>query len=1254
MIGVTLQNRYLIEEEIGQGGMGVVYRAHDQLLNRPVAIKMISQANIGTGGKARLLAEAQAAARLNHPNIVSVYDIGETEKQTYLVMELVQGQSLRHTVNLPLSQILDVAIQICGALEEAHRAGVVHRDLKPENIFITPKKTVKLMDFGLARRIDTPQLTEEGVLTGTLAYIAPEIIHGQPASERSDLYALGLVLYEMTTGRPAFSGHDLVSILSQHLHATVEPPSTHNPQVAPELEAMILRLLEKQPEHRPTSAGEVRQILRALRSGRPLKTDDMVGGAPIAPLNRIVRGRLVAREEELAQMLAHWKRAVNGESSVLLISGEPGIGKTRLVTELITRVELTGSLTLLGECFSHGGAPYAPIIQIIEQAVLGNSRQRPKDKYSVEKICLSSMAQADLATLAPALSARFDLPPNPPLDPLAEQQRLYAAYSSLIECLANQGPVLLVVDDAHWADRGSLDLLRHIARRASRSGWPLLLALTYREIDLTEARALNEILLDLTRERLAERIKLNRFSHEQTGLLLQSIFAEAISDEFLDSIYRETEGNPFFVEEVCKTLIEEGKILRQNGRWQLVGGGREMHIPQSVRVTIENRIARLAEPVQDILRLAGVLGRRFNYDTLQQACDHSEDELIDALEQAEKLQLLAETGSANGGSFTFTHALIPAVLVEGVSGLRRRRLHRKAIETISRLQPDDYESLAHHSVLAADDTLALDYFSKAADRARRLYANQDAVRLYGESLALLPDDDPRRFELLMQRAAVHALVAQRAGQKADIEELLRLADAQEDPKRCCQAFLAQADFYLDTDHTRSREPAEKALELARQLGDLALEGGALSILAHLRMYRYDHKASQADFEKAVDCFRQAEMPAAAAVNLNWLSLALARNSQHKEARETLQESIDLSRQIGDRRLEAENLRRMATNLMYANKHAEALPYGEQAADLHRQIGDRAGECHAYNVIALCHASLDRIDQAGEYFFRSLELAEQIDLFSGIHNALSNLLSTYYPGRMEFEAGLKMVETYLKHPISNNPIQRANLLDHKVNLLILLGQFETALEIAQQLLQLSEDNGTKMGRLGALSRMIFALAELGRYDEATQTAEQIIELSREMEERQGEAMALWGLGFITFHQDRRQDFERALQGVENGLDILRELGKLEGDDGMDFLMLKAVFQAELGDIQAAFETIAPGREYLIEHPTVAHPAIYLAIGRVLLLAGDREGAREVLTPIVERIQRAIKILEEPAHRDSIKKTWIFSGIQKMWEELNNNG
>ena len=260
MIGTVLNERYRIDAEIGRGGMGAVYRAHDSTLDRDVAIKLLTGLGLGTDGRERLLHEAQSIAKLSHPNIVPVFDAGEAEEAPFIVMEMIEGESLHDRPPTDLEDIIEVSCQICDALDHAHSHKVIHRDLKPENVLITPEGTAKLMDFGLARPVSS-RLTQEGTLTGTVFYMAPEQALGKVLDGRVDLYALGVVLYELTTGRLPFEADDPLGVISQHLYAQAIPPSKVNPSLLGQIENIILNLLAKEPDDRYRSAREVRGAL---------------------------------------------------------------------------------------------------------------------------------------------------------------------------------------------------------------------------------------------------------------------------------------------------------------------------------------------------------------------------------------------------------------------------------------------------------------------------------------------------------------------------------------------------------------------------------------------------------------------------------------------------------------------------------------------------------------------------------------------------------------------------------------------------------------------------------------------------------------------------------------------------------------------------------------------------------------------------------------------------------------------------------
>jgi len=736
MSAELLNDRYRLEAEIGRGGMGAVYRAYDTLLDRAVAVKVLSKASVGSQGRERLLREAKAAAKLNHPNIVSVYDAGTSDGIGFVVMEYVEGNSLHKLRPQTMGDIVSIALQVATALEHAHTHGIIHRDLKPENVMVAPDGTAKLMDFGLARSIAS-RVTSEGNITGTVFYLSPEQALGQPVDGRADLYSFGVMFYELTAGRLPFVADDPLAIISQHLHAPVVPPSTFNEQIPPLLEALILSLMSKQAEDRPASAADVIHTLEQVVGMKPKAEPSEA--PPV--LDRLVRGRLVGRGQELSEARALWKQAASGEARVLLISGEPGIGKTRLARELESQVAVTGGIVLTGECYAEGSAPFAPMSQVINRAV---------ERLSGNGSALPEFVLADLIRVAPALKSRYPtLPPNPALEPQAEQQRLCEAVVLLFTSLSRQAPVLLVVEDAHWADGGTLSLLRHLTHRAHSPDLHLLTVLTYREVELDEARALHDMLHELNRERLATRLKLPRLTREQTGEMLAVMFQREITPEFLDGIYRETEGNPFFVEEVCKALIDQGKLFREGGRWERGGSVAELDIPQNLRVAIRRRVGRLPEKAQDILRHASIIGREFDWDVLKEISDLDEDALIDALEGAERAQLIEEVrqpvgpGHRTAPRFAFVHALVQHALQEGLIGLRRQRLHGRVAQTLERLYPDSLDELAprlgRHFAEAGEWEKAAKYLLTAGDRAQSLFAYQEAIDAYREALTILKE-----------------------------------------------------------------------------------------------------------------------------------------------------------------------------------------------------------------------------------------------------------------------------------------------------------------------------------------------------------------------------------------------------------------------------------------------------------------------------------------------------------------------------------
>jgi serine/threonine protein kinase len=360
VLGERLAGRYEVLREIGRGGMGVVYLARDPLLEREVALKVIAAGALDAESRERLLREARVVARLDHPSIMSLYDIGEDDGRLFLVMPFVPGTTLRPLIvegELRLTDVVDIGIQAAGALEHSHRAGVLHRDVKPENIMVDRwggALRIRVMDFGLASVASGARLTHSGVIVGTGAYLSPERLTGGVADERADLYALGTVLYECVAGRLPFDG-DAYALLYQIVHETPRPLRALA-RVDDALEQIVMRCLAKAPERRPQHARELRDALTGCRA-RVADSGEAVAllstlprrAAPRPPPGRA--GPFVGRQQELAELGRRLDAALGGEAHLCLVAGESGSGKSRLLEELAAMALLRGACVLDG-CFA--------------------------------------------------------------------------------------------------------------------------------------------------------------------------------------------------------------------------------------------------------------------------------------------------------------------------------------------------------------------------------------------------------------------------------------------------------------------------------------------------------------------------------------------------------------------------------------------------------------------------------------------------------------------------------------------------------------------------------------------------------------------------------------------------------------------------------------------------------------------------------------------------------------------------------------
>ncbi|MFN8498651.1 MAG: AAA family ATPase [Anaerolineae bacterium] len=718
---------------------------------------------------------------------------------------------------------------------------------------------------------------------------------------------------------------------------------------------------------------------------------------------------LVGRGHELETLRQMWAEARGGHARIALLAGEPGIGKTRLAQELLTEIAQDGGTVLRGGCYEYEATtPYLPFVEALRAYVRSQPAATLRQRLGP--------TAPELARLAPELDAKIGpLPPNPTLSPNEERLRLFDNVARFFASLAGDSGLLLFIDDLHWADGATLALLSYLLRNLSSER--LLVLATYREDDLGRSHPLAEALVAWYRARIATRLALARLTERETAALLAALFhQEGVSAEFAAAVYQETEGNPFFTEEVVKSLIEGGQVYREGEGW-----GRkaiaELAIPQSIKEAIGRRLDRLSKPCVEMLHTAAALGKTFAFSELAAVSSGAEDVLLDALDEASAAQVLRADPA---DSFSFTHDKIRETLLGGLNPVRRRRLHQRigeGLEALYAAQCDDHAAtLAYHFVEGKDWPRGLAYSQQAAENAEALFAHDEAIQFltmarecamalgdreaeaaiaerlgdlyYGGKATLavenyltalqLTQSTTKRAVLKSRIGAVCAQIGDRRGEEF-LEVALRELDAQTQ-----QGELARAMAHLGRfRHYRGQH--RQAIELLRQAHALAEPLDDVSTLVFIFFYLAGNYVQMARYKESVDYARRdlrlGELYGNSVATLHAL-MYLGENARltgdWPMALDYLAQQRSLAQKLGSERVLAWGLFGEAEIQHALGELGPARSKAREAHDRVRRIDDLRGATHFGYLHAMIETDLGLDERARTHVDETLAAANTMN------------------------------------------------------------------------------------------------------------------------------------------------------------------------------------------------------------------------------------------------------------------------------------
>jgi Nif-specific regulatory protein len=1154
-----ITRRYQIVRPLGEGGTGEVFLVKDLWESgRQVALKKLRAGAMSTVTRESFVREFTALKQLRHPNLSSVYDFGYTPLgDPFFTSEYCVGSDLfQATSQMGFGERIERAVEICRALSYIHARGYVHSDLKPENIIVLSEvrpdeSSVKVLDFGLAHHVRDQDRHRLG---GTLAYVAPETLKGRPLDPRADLYSLGVVLYQIFTRQLPFGNTDPHLLIDMQLSVTPAPPTEKDGTLPVAIDRILLRLLDKDPDGRFQTPEEVIQAFnQEFGYQYEIETHATARGY-------IHSGRFVGRTDELSQLKKALGNILEGHGGqLILVGGESGVGKTRLLEEFKTHAQLEGVRTFTGTTYEKISQPFQGFLDIVRPMVLGAQQPSSSHPQLLEKY------EPTLGQLLPHLFGTRQPAATKPPDTPGEKELLLESLASFILESCSEQPTLILIQDIQWADALSMELIARITRELPSH--QTILAASFRS-DEIQGSALQNLLPTLSGSEGVEIMMLKPLEPTEVGELVSSMLGIEYSPQILiDRIVQNTQGNPFFIQEILWSWIEDRvispRMTDQKIDSALLGS---LQVPQTMTDAFLRRIGHLSESKHILLQTLSLFNRPASISVLASVLDTSAGALQLHLDTLVERAILIRSASEETPSYFFKHVQMKYSIETGVDPAWGQRIHRLIGEyyesETNAPMPDFSESLAYHFASAGEVKKARFYLIRMGDRLRKLFAFDEAIHAYRQAESYSDASDDRLLEI---REKIGFCTYQQ-GLYSEAEEI----------------FLG-----LIKDGGGKLTASRKA-KLHLRLGIIAQHQG-------------DYEASLEILDHGLTCIQSLSEPKTKADILARIGDVYHRLSNYPLALQYVLQALATVEHLDDYFGLGDIYNHLFVIYYFLGDYTQALQVGHRAISIYSKFGWLKGVAGmTANLGAIFEDHMSSYRKALEYQRRALQLRERILDRRGIEQSYLNLASINtkigrYSTALEYldlsaKLNKAMPERHLEMLIANH---RGENWTH-------IGELAKARTALDEALTLACNSHNQQVRISTLNRLSSWHEKLGEWELASECSKTALDLAIETKSKLEGLMARVNLARIEMERGNSAGTEEHL---EMSLTIAQEMKHEEWN--AQIILLKASLVFGLEQYEKCKSILAQNKDIFgrLESPIV-HANFHLLEGKTLLRLRDR--------------------------------------------------